>query len=133
MTTNTTPQERHTADEEAKPKAVPRLWGTRPTDDELKEFVFAWCNGQLFSDRHIQNPNDLPMVFLPVALGAFAETPKEDLEQIGVMYEFLSAAGPTSCNGMPCFFSMRLLHKQDWERCRVAIEAELERRKNVTI
>lgn len=44
---------------------------------------------------------------------------KEYLPQIGMIYEYNTAAGPTSINGYPCFMSLRILNKEDnfkvWE------------------
>lgn len=38
-----------------------------------------------------------------------------DLEQLGMIWEHLDKAGPRSINGLPCFFSMRLLHVDQLE------------------
>ena len=38
------------------------------------------------------------------------------LESIGMVYEYLDKAGPTGINGKPCFFSLRLLNKDDTKK-----------------
>ena len=35
------------------------------------------------------------------------------LSSIGLIYEYIDKAGPRSINGLPNFFSMRLLNKED--------------------
>ena len=36
-------------------------------------------------------------------------------------------AGPRGINGFPMFFSLSVLHKEDWERVKAAILREQER------
>lgn len=55
------------------------------------------------------------------------------LQNLGVIYEDVSKAAPRSINGMPMFWSCQILNKSDWQRCREAIEQELERRENMEI
>jgi len=44
---------------------------------------------------------------------------KEDLLDIAkhsaMLYEYMDKAGPRAINGYPCFFSMRILWKENWE------------------
>lgn len=90
------------------------LFDTRPSVDELKEVARGLHAGQIFTDRHVANPqSDMTMVFMPLALGALSECSKEDVEQIGMIYEWIDKAGPRSVNGMPCFMSFKLLHRDD--------------------
>jgi len=55
-------------------------------------------------------------------------------EPLGIMWEWLRAAGPRSINGYPIFFSMRLLHKKDWLKAHRAYVKEMDRRQawNIT-
>ena len=82
-----------------------------PIMDEknLRELAMDICDGKVFHDRMI-DPNrfqqDVGMVFMPLALGGM-----EGLKGIGLMYEYYDKAGPRSVNGMPCFFSCRILHR----------------------
>jgi len=55
------------------------------------------------------------------------------LQNIGVIYEYISKAGPRSINGYPCFFSFRILNKADWLRAHAAIVRELKRREDMEI
>lgn len=110
-----------------KPAALPRL-----SDDELREFIDAFVSGRIFTSNHVpEGHGDLiAMVFMPIAFGAV--TP-ETAEEIGLVYEYLDKAGPRSINGMPIFFSCRLLHKKDWERALPVLKAEHERRKAIEL
>jgi hypothetical protein len=88
------------------------------TDEDLKKIAVDLKEGRIFTDRHIQKEDGrmLSMVFMPIALGAFENVSKEDLENIGLIYEHLSEAGPRSCNGYPGSFSMHLLNRDDTAR-----------------
>jgi len=55
------------------------------------------------------------------------------LQNLGVIYEELSKAGPRSVNGQPIFMSCRILNRSDWIRCRAAINRELARRQEMEI
>lgn len=70
---------------------------------------------------------------MPIPFGAFSDFSEEDLKDIGLLYEYLDAQGPRSINGYPSFSSLRLMSKSDWERARVAIGMEMERRKNIAL
>jgi len=58
---------------------------------------------------------------------------KQWLANIGILYEYMSQAGPRSINGCPMFFSVRYMHREDWCRARGAIQREEERRQNITL
>lgn len=91
------------------------------TNEQLKEIAIDFYEGKIFSDRHIpeHESSGLAMVFMPIALGAFSAESQEDLEKIGMIYEYMSEAGPRSCNGMPGFFSLRLLNR---DQCKIMFE-----------
>lgn len=113
---------------EAAPEYAPRM-----SDAELRAFVVECCSGQIFTSAHITDPELLGMVFMPITFGAFENARREYLEEIGVVWERMSAAGPRSINGMPCFFSMHIMHKDDWDRALKAIQAEEQRRKEIPL
>lgn len=54
-------------------------------------------------------------------------------KDIGVVWEWLSKAGPRSINGYPIFFSCRLMHREDWEKARRAAQKEMDRRKELDL
>jgi hypothetical protein len=89
---------------------------SRP-DAQLKQIAVDLVDGKIFSDRHIkENSIDLRMVFMPIALGAFANFEEEDFKNIGFIFEYLSEAGPRSVNGYPGFFSFQMLTRAETER-----------------
>lgn len=87
------------------------------TDEELKNIAIDLYHGKIFTDRDITEESNMSLgqVFLPIALGAFSECTEEDLKQIGLIYEYFSEAGPRSCNGLPGFFSFKLLSRTQFE------------------
>ena len=95
------------------------------TEKDLKQIAMDLFDGKIFSDRHISE-NEAHMignVFMPIALGAFKDTPEEELKNIGMIYEYLSEAGPRSINGMPMFMSFRYLTKDEAKDMFVHYEA----------
>lgn len=112
------------------PRLVPRK-----SREELRKFVDDFVSGRIFSSAHLPPTDDrlIGGVFLTAGLGGFSEWTLEELQQIGIIYEYLNQAGPRSINGYPCFFSLRVLHVEDWRIALVAINAELERRKSIPL
>ena len=58
---------------------------------------------------------------------------RQFLKDFGCFWEFISQAGPRSINGMPIFWSCRLMGKEDMDRCVKAIAIEQKRREAVEI
>ena len=83
------------------------------TDAEIKQLAIDLYGGSIFTDRQCP-PESLPMVFMPIALGAFKED--FDINKIGLIYEYIDKAGPRSINGMPCFMSFRWINRDDFDR-----------------
>ena len=84
------------------------------TEDELKEIAIGIHAGTIFTDRHIKDTNMLTSVFMPIIFGAFKEA--KDIENVGLIYEHLSEAGPRSVNGYPSFMSMNILDHAEAKR-----------------
>ncbi len=104
------------------------------SNDKLREFVLAFVDGRIFTDKHVHNPKrDLGMVFMPIALGAFSGWTEDQLNNVGCIYEYIDQAGPRSINGMPVFFSFRILSAEQWDQAREAIVKEQARRKKIEI
>lgn len=102
---------------------VPRM-----SDEDLRRFVLGYCDGQIFTNRQIKKPRDVLAVFLPLVLWK-----DPSLDGIGLLWEWLSQAGPRSVNGYPQFMSVRLMREEDWERASAAIERELKRREAIEV
>jgi len=82
-------------------------------EKKLRELAMDICDGKIFHDRMIgpdRLRQDVGMVFMPFALGALEGLKPKT---IGLMYEYYDKAGPRSVNGMPCFFSFRILHRNN--------------------
>ena len=103
----------------------------RMSDEDLKAFVLGMCDGKIFTMNDAP-PDLVPMCFLPLMFNQEA-LPKEVLDRIGMVWEWMSEAGPRGVNNLPIFTSCRLMHKIDWERAHSAILKELERRKNIEL
>lgn len=88
----------------------------------LKQLAQDIYDQKAFTNRHIRPGGDIRMVFMPIALGAFKDWEKEDMEDIGLIYEFYSAAGPRAVNGYPCFTSFKILNKLDAAKMTVYYE-----------
>jgi len=58
---------------------------------------------------------------------------KERAENIGIVWEYMKQANPMGINGMPTFFSMRIMHREDWDRCRKAINRQLEAQRDLEV
>ena len=96
--------------------------------DKLKELALGIKNGQVFTDRHIDNKRDFTMVFL--VLGFLDAKAHKALvaQKPAMVYEWMSHALPRSCNGMPMFLSCGFLNKHDaeqvWKMVQALDEAE---------
>lgn len=101
------------------------------TDEELKQIAIDLHSGRIYCDRHIEDTSDIRIVFMPVMLGAFADAKKEELDNIGMIYEYLTEAGPRCVNGMPTFFSLKYLSKKDTMRMSEYYEKLVEAVKNL--
>lgn len=118
--------------EEEGPPAPKRLIVERLPEDRLRAMVFDILEGRVFTS-HQCDPDLLSSVFMPIAFGCLADYPKEDIEQLGTIYEYMQEAGPRSINGFPMFFSCRFIHRDDWKIIAETIVSELDRRKNVPL
>jgi hypothetical protein len=98
---------------------------TPKTDEELKDLALGLSQGRYFSSAHCRKPEDVGMVFLPMAM-MDEETRAFFLKhEITFVYEELSKALPRSINGMPMFPSCHMLNKADHQRLR-AINQKIE-------
>jgi len=98
------------------------------SDVELKQLAIDLAQGRIFTDRDIRDPSMLGVVFMPLIFMDEKLVKELKAEPPGLVYEYLSAAGSRSINGMPCFFSCRMLSKADadkvYEMARRVVEAE---------
>lgn len=102
----------------------------RMTDDELREFVIGYCDGRVFTSDDVGKGQAHLMHYVFMTL-VFMDEPLHP--DTGLLWEWIREAGPRGINGMPMFTSHRAMHKDDWERAKKAIVAELERRKEIKV
>lgn len=102
-------------------------------EEDLRKFVDGAVSGRLFTSVQVEPVSLVPVVFMPVAMGAFVGWTDDEIKHVGVIWEWMDQAGPRSVNGMPMFMSMRIMNKEDWTRALDAIVAEQERRKTIPI
>jgi hypothetical protein len=103
------------------------------SEEELREFVIDFLAGRIYTTAHMPETANLGLVFMPLIFGALSEWSEEDWAEIGIIYEYLDKAGPRSVNGMPGFFSMQLMHVDDWARCLKAIGREQKRQGEIEV
>lgn len=88
----------------------------RKTDDEIAELAKRVYRHLTFVSWMMDNPQDLPMVFMPILFLDEATRRQMIDDEIHFFYEDYDKAGPTSVNGMPCFTSFRTLSREDGYR-----------------
>ena len=102
------------------------------TDDELKKLAMDIFNGHVFCDWMVEEAQTrlLGMVFMPLALMEQEHIQKLfEEEEASMLYEYLEKAGPRSVNGLPGFFSMRVLNRADHDALVPLIQAYAEKQK----
>ena len=82
-------------------------------DEEVKKLADDIYKGLVFTDRHMNNPGDMPRVFMPLALLKKEQIDEFNANPPGMVYEYMDKAGPMSINGMPMFFSFRFISQKD--------------------
>jgi len=82
------------------------------THEELKQIAMDLVDGKIFTDRSIDQTDSrlFASIFMPVMFGCFND---KDINTVGLVYEYLSEAGPRSINGYPIFMSLRMLNRED--------------------
>lgn len=104
------------------------------TPEELKQIAIDIRAGRIFTDRHIQNLDDLSMVFM-----VFLFMKKEDIEDlrqsgVGLVYEYMEEANKhRSINGYPIFMSHKYLNIEDCKKLQEIVVKLAEAEKAVSI
>lgn len=105
----------------------------RMSDNELREFVLGVVDGRIFLSTYLSKHDFLHLIFLPIAFGAFENFSGDEMDNIGMIWEYYKEAGPRAINSNPSFLSMRIMHKDDWSRAFEVIKKEEKRRKSIEI
>ena len=104
------------------------------TDEELKIIARDIHYGKIFTLWHIREEQLNPMlgsIFLPIALGLFSNKSKEEINDVGLVYEYLSEAGPICVDGYPSFFSVRLLTIAETEKVKEYLKKFIQLEKTI--
>ncbi len=82
------------------------------TREELIKIAKDLKEGKIFCDGHIPEGDErmITSIFMILAL---ADTTELMASQPGMIYEYLSEAGPRAVNGYPIFMSMNVLNRED--------------------
>ncbi len=111
-------------DKDNKEKHIPM------TDQEAKQLAEDMYKGLVFTDRHVQRKEDIPGVFMPLALMDSKFVEELQKNPPGMIYEYMDKAGPMAMNGMPMFLSCRMISIDDakkvferYNKIREAIES----------
>ena len=86
------------------------------TDQEIKQLAEDMYKGIVFTDKHLQRRGDIQSVFAVLALMSAEQI--EELKKIppGMIYEYFDRAGPMAVNGMPIFFSFKIVSIDDTKK-----------------
>lgn len=99
--------------EETPSPSIPRM-----TVDELNRFVVDFDRSKVFTSAHIPAESRgkmLGVVFMPVGLGALSVYSSEELSKVGIFFEYWDKnVGDRARGGYPMFFSVHVMHKDDW-------------------
>jgi hypothetical protein len=81
---------------------------------ELKQLAVDISDGRVFTSFQVRNDIDLPTVFMPLVF--LTEKQYEEMGEIYMIYEYEGKElQGRYINGMPIFFSMNILNKEDTE------------------
>jgi hypothetical protein len=95
------------------------------TDQELEQLAQDIVGGRVFHTMYhdVEKAGlSLHAVFMPLI---FMESEWHDwikTNDIGGFYEYMAKAGPRSCNGMPTFFSMKMMSVDDNKRLNARVQ-----------
>jgi hypothetical protein len=87
-------------------------------EKELKQLAIDISENKVFGTFHMNKCEiaNLSAVFMPVIFMTDEQRKESSDNNIVHFYEYYDKAGPRSVNGMPCFFSMCQINKNDWDK-----------------
>ena len=86
------------------------------TGEEIKQIALDLFKGAIFTDRHLQDIEDIRMVFMVLSFMDGERIKELQANPPGLIYEYISEAGPRSVNGMPVFMSLKMLTQDDTKK-----------------
>ena len=97
------------------------------TDIELRQFVLDYADGRIYTNNDLPSVDMSVQVFMPLL---FSDVVKGVIDSVGLIWEYRHNAIPKlGINGQPIFRSCTLMRKEDWDKLKPMINAELDRRK----
>ncbi len=81
----------------------------------LKELAQQVYRGEVFTSFQIQNPNDIPSVFMPLMLMSPDMGQGMHQDKPCMFYSYMKDAFPTGINGYPMFGSVAYLTREEAE------------------
>lgn len=96
-------------------EVLPDLQIPDQSPESLRSLAKDIATNLVFVNQMIRSNDQslLGMIFMPLALGALSKYNPASLDNIGMVYEYFSKAGPRSVNGYPMFTSCLFLNKHD--------------------
>lgn len=91
-----------------------KLFEKRMTNEEIKQFVEDVESHQIYV-MDTKEKLEIGTRFFAIA-GFFSKIPKEELEQIGMIYGRAEDTMPRSVNGIPMFTAIKFVHKEDLKK-----------------
>lgn len=88
------------------------------TDDDINALAEEIYRGAVFTSNQIRKEDlgMLPVIFIPIALAGPEMIEKLRKEDMGMIYEHFSEAGPRSVNGYPSFLSLHIVSQEDADK-----------------
>lgn len=87
-------------------------------EKDLKQLAIDVSENKVFGTWQMSESdmNHLQVVFMPFIALSSEQTKKMREDNIIHFYEYYDKAGPRSVNGMPCFFSLCQINKDNWNK-----------------
>lgn len=83
------------------------------SEEDLKQIAKDIHMGLIFTDRHISDTNEytIKCIFMGISLATMRYS-ITNADEIGMIYEYMSKAGPSGVHGYPFFFSQKIINKE---------------------
>lgn len=81
----------------------------RRTPEEIKSLARDLVTNKIFLSN---DPEEIKLSFGVVL--TFLKPDMIDFNEVAAVFEYYSEAGPMSINGLPSFFSLQVIHTEDW-------------------
>jgi hypothetical protein len=104
-------------------------------DEKLRQLAMDIVDGKVYTSDQIPDANFARMirlVFMPVGLLDQEAIKSLQDDDITMFYEYFSAAGSRSINGLPMFTTIRYLNRDDHKRLGVFVKRYIEMKQQFT-